>query len=282
MSRVDISAVWDRATEFLGDNLATLIPVAVPWIYLPLVVQSALAPLAKTPGSLATGLQVATFALTLVGIWGQLQVLALAIDPARGAGGARAQATAGIAPVLVVTLVLGIGAILLVTPIGIALGMAGVDFQAIMRASETGATIPPPTGMTPAIAIFMLAYAVALLVALLWLAVRLLLVNAVLLAEGGWFAALGRSFALTRGRVLALVGVLLLFAIVSFVATLAAQTVFGAIFALILGGEGPLTLASVLTASLVAIVSTAFTLLSAAFIGKYYVAARAQEAIGTA
>lgn len=282
MSRVDISAVWDRATEFLGDNLATLIPVAVPWIYLPLVVQSALAPLAKTPGALATGVQVAAFVLTLVGIWGQLQVLALAIDRERGVAGARAGATAQFVPVIVNTLLFGLAAIVLVSPIGIALGIAGIDVEAVMRASATGETIPRPPGMTPGIAIFILLYVVVLLVALLWITARFVLVNAVLLAEGGWFAAISRSFALTRGRVLALVGVLLLFGIVSFVATLAAQTVFGAIFALILGGEGPVTLASVLTASLVAIVSTAFTLLSAAFIGKYYVAARAQEAIGTA
>lgn len=282
MNRVDISTVWDRATEFLGDNLASLIPVALPWIYLPLVVQSVLAPLARTPGPVATGVQAAALVLTLVGLWGQLQILALAIDRDRGVAGARAQATAQYLPVIVITLVLGIAAIVLASPIGIALGVAGVDFPALMRASETGATIAPPPGMTPGIAIFMLVYAVILLVALLWITVRLVLVNAVLLAEGGWFGAIGRSLALTRGRTLALVGVALLFGIVSVVATLAAQTVFGAVFALALGGDDPVTIATVLTAVFVALVSTAFSLLSAAFIGKYYVAARAQEAIGTA
>lgn len=282
MIRVDISAVWDRATEFLGDNLATLIPIALPWIYLPLVVQTALAPLGKEAGGLAMAVQAGSFVLTLVGIWGQLQVLALAIDPARGAGGARAVATSRIVPVLAITLVLGLGALLLVAPIGVALGIAGFDFQAVMQASAAGTPVPPPPGMTPAISLFIPFYALALMVVLLWAAVRLALVNAVQLAEGGRFGAIGRSFALTRGRTLALVGVLLLFVIVSLVATLAAQTVFGAIFALVLGGEGTVTAATVLTALAVAAVSTAFTLLSAAFVGKFYVAARAQEAIGTA
>ncbi|MBA3878525.1 MAG: hypothetical protein C0500_02275 [Sphingobium sp.] len=282
MSRVDISAVWDRATEFLGDNLATLIPIALPWIYLPLAVQTAIAPLGKSGDAMATAVQLGSFALTLLGIWGQLQVLALALDPARGAGGARAVATARLVPVLVLTLVLGIAALLLVAPIGVALGMAGFDFQAAMQASAAGTPVPTPPGMTPAIASFILFYVLALLVVMLWVAVRLALVNAVLLEEGGWFGAIGRSFALTRGRTLALIGVFLLFVVVSVVATLAAQTVFGAIFALVLGGEGAVTAATVLTALVVAAVSTAFTLLSAAFIGKFYVAARAQEAIGTA
>lgn len=282
MSRVDISAVWDRATEFLGDHLATLMPIAVPWIYLPLAVQTAIAPLAKSGDATATAAQIGSFALTLLGIWGQLQVLALALDPARGAAGSRAAATARIGPVLVLTLVLGIGALLLVAPIAVALAMAGLDFQAVMQASASGTPVPPPPGMTPAIGGFILFYALAMSAVFLWVAVRLALVNAVLVAEGGWFGAIGRSFALTRGRVLALVGVLLLFVVVSAVATLAAQTVFGAIFALVLGGEGAPTLATVVTSAVVAVVSTAFTLLSAAFVGKFYVAARAQEAIGAA
>lgn len=282
MSRVDISAVWDRATEFLGDNLATLIPIALPWIYLPLAVQTAIAPLGKSGDGVATAVQIGSFVLTLLGIWGHLQVLALALDPARGAGGARAAASSRLVPVLVLTLVLGLGALLLAAPIGLALGMAGFDVQAAMQASAAGTPVPPPPGMTPTIASFILFYALALAAVLLWIAVRLMLVNAVLLAEGGWFGAIGRSFVLTRGRTLALVGVLLLFVVVSLVATLAAQTVFGAIFALVLGGEAPVTAATVLTALVVAAVSTAFTLLSAAFIGKFYVAARAQEAVGTA
>lgn len=283
VAKVDISAVWDRATEFLGDNIAVLIPIAVPWIYLPVVGQGLIAPLAKASTQpVGSALQLAGFLVGLIGIWGQLQLLALALDPARGAPAAREAATSRLLPVLGITLLLAVAAALLVVPIAIALGAAGVDFQAVMRASEAGTPIPPPPGMTPRLAIFMLLYLVVLLVALLWISARLLLINAVVLAEGGFIGAIGRAFALTRGNALVLIGVLLLFVIVSFVATLAAQTVFGAIFALIFGNEGTLTLASALTVLVVAMVSTAFTALSAAFVGKFYVAARAREAIGSA
>lgn len=281
VARVNISAVWDRATEFLGDNIALLMPIAVPFVYLPQLVQGIIQPLSAVP-SLATIAQLVGFAMVLVGLWGQLQLLALAIDPARGAADARGLATSRVAVVIGISALLVVALMLLAAPIGIALGIAGFDFQAVMQASTAGTPVPPPANMTPGIALFLLGYSLALLIVLIWASARLLMVNAAILAERAGFGAIARSFSLTRGNSLALIGVLLLYSVVSFVATLAAQSVFGAVLRLIIGGDGPITVASVITAAVVAGVATAFALLFNAFTGKYYVAARAQEAAGTA
>lgn len=281
MAKVNISAVWDRATEFLGDNIGRLLPVVVPFIYLPQLVQLILQPLSKVP-SMAWIAQLVGFVMILIALWGQLQVLALAIDPARGVAEARSNATARIAVVIGLTLLLFAALLILAAPIPGALVYAGFDFNAAMQASATGAPVAPPPGMTPGIALFILIYAAILFFIAIWASARLLLVNAVVLAERLGFGALGRSVALTRGSTFALIGVMVLYLVVSSVATLAAQSVLGAVLGLLIGGTEPITLATVLTGIVVAAVATAFLLLFNAFTGKFYVAVRAREAAGSA
>jgi hypothetical protein len=89
-----------------------------------------------------------------------------------------------------------------------------------------------------------------------------------------------RSFRLTRGITWKVIGVLILYFIVSQVSGLATKLVFGAVFGLIAGGNGPGSVSMVLTSVLVAAVSTAFAVLAAAFTAKLYLAIRdAREAI---
>lgn len=281
MARVNISAVWDRATEFLGDNIGMLMSIALPFIYLPQLVQAILQPLSSEP-MLATGVQFVGVAVIFVGVWGQLQLLAVAINPARSLGEARGLATTRLAVVIGISLLLLAALVLLAVPLGVALGIAGFDFQAVMQASAAGTPVPVPPNMSPGIALFMLLYSLALVLLLIWASARLLMVNAAILSERAGIGAISRSFALTRGNSLALIGVMLLYGVVSSVAVLAAQSVFGAVLRLVIGGDGPITVASVLTAVVVAGVGTAFALLFNAFTGKYYVAARVQEAAGIA
>lgn len=281
VAKANISAVWDRATEFLGDNIGRLLPIAVPFIYLPQLVQLVLQPLAKSP-NMAWIVQLIGFVMVLIALWGQLQVLALATDPARSVGDTRASATARIAVVVGLTLALFALFVILALPIPAALAFAGFDFAAAMQASATGTPVAPPPGMTPGIALFVVIYTVLLFAVAVWASARLLLINAIVLAERLSFRAIGRSVALTRGNTLALIGVLLLYLVVSTVATLAAQTVLGAVLGLLIGGTAPITLATVLTGVVVAGVATCFLLLFNAFTGKFYVAARAREAAGSA
>ncbi len=64
-----------------------------------------------------------------------------------------------------------------------------------------------------------------------------------------------------------------MFALVTIVSMLAAQTVFGSIFRLVAGDEsGPITLAGVLTSVTVAAVQTGFSVIAPAFSTKLYVA----------
>ena len=281
LARVNISAVWDRATEFLGDNIAVLLPIALPFIYLPQLAQGIVQPLAKLP-NLAWIAQLIGFVAILITIWGQLQILVLAIDPDRRVSDARSTATARVAVVVGVSILLVVALMLLAAPIGIALSVAGFDWQAAMAANAAGTRIVPPPGMTAGIALFILLYTLLMVAVIIWASARLVLVNAAIAVERRGIGAIARSFALTRGNALALIGLLILYSVVSFVATLAAQTVVGAVLGLLIGGTGPVTIATVLTAAVVAAVATTFALLFSAFVGKFYAAVRAQEVVGAA
>lgn len=270
---VKMGDVWDRATEFLSDNLGPLLPLVLLSIYLPAVVQSNLTPLADTPGPAATIIQLVSLGLSLVMLWGQLAITALAIDPALNRDAATRMATRRLLPAIGIALALLAVVLLLCLPIVAALAVAGFDFQA----AATGGSAEMPAGAS----IFVGLYSVVLVVAALWLGARMVLINPVIMGERRGIRSIARSFALTRGITWKIIGVMILFAVVAIVAVLAAKTVFGSILQLIAGGDGSFTVASVVTSVLVGLVSTAFTVLAAAFTAKLYLAVEPAPGVST-
>jgi hypothetical protein len=269
---VSMGTVWDRATECLSDNLSAIASIAFLGIFLPTAISGSLEPLSSAPGVTATAIQFLSLVLSLVSLWGQVAIIALALDPGAGKGAATAVASKRLVQIVCLLLILLAGLFVLMLPIPIALAYAGFDFQAAMTSGN--AELPPGVGG------FLLLYFLLFAGVLIWLAARLLLVTPVVLMEGRWFGAFGRSFKLTKPITLKIVGVMILYLIVCGVSFLAAQLVFGSIFRLIAGGEGLVTVGGVLTAVMVALVLTAFNVLASAFTGKLYLAVRdAREAI---
>ncbi len=121
------------------------------------------------------------------------------------------------------------------------------------------------TGLTLPVALWALARILALLVP-------------VVVAERRGIRAFGRAFALSRGLAWRILGVILLYAIVSGVVQLAAKLGFGSIFELVVGGEGPLSLAKILTSIVSGAVSCAFAVLAAVFCAKLYLVTSGQDA----
>lgn len=264
---ISMGTVWDRTAEFLSDNLGTIVPIALAAIFVPAAVSGSLAELNRgaTPG-LAAGLGLASLLLGIVTFWGQLAITALALDPSLGKGAVPA-ATRRLPAGLLVMIVLLVAALLLAIPVGVILALNGVDFSA----ATPGAMPQVP----PAAALWVILYVLLLLPVALWLAARLAVVLPVLVGERLALGAIPRSWRLTRGVALKIAGVLILYAVVATVASLAATTAFGAIFTLIAGrGEDGLSLAAVLTGIIGGAVSTAFTVLGTAFTAKLFLALR--------
>ena len=269
---VNMGNVWDRATEFLSDNLSVVVPIALFAIFLPSSLSASIAPIAKQSYTANMVIQAAQLALALVTLWGQLALVALATEPLAGRSAAVAEANARILPTIGVMLLTLIGFLLLLLPYPIVLGLTGYDLNAAMN----GQQVPLPDGVGG----FIVLYTAVLLPLLLFLAARLVLLTPVVVRERRGAGALRRSFVLTRGIVWKVIGVTILYCIVFGVSLLAAQWVFGSILELVAGGEGPISLATVLTSVIVSAVQTAFVALAAAFVAKLYLAVRdAREAI---
>ena len=270
---VVIGSVWDRTVEFISDNLSAVVPLALMGIFVPLSIYTSLAPLAAgvAPGQRSL-IYVVMIALGLWSLWGKLAITALALDPHAGRPGAIQMAGRRFLPTVGISL--GLLAILLVAtaPVWIALQLAGFDFAA----AASGHAVLPSDGVRG----FIILYALLLSIMVLWIAARLSALLPTIVMERRGLGSLRRSFRLTRGFAWKILGVVLLYVIVAFVAEKATQFVFGTIFGLLFGDESPVSLATILTSILVGVVATGFTVLAAAFCAKLYLALRdARESI---
>lgn len=270
MSKVTMSGAWDRTTQFLSDHGGAAATIAGATLFVPGAVQGVLEPVqaaaAATGGNLL--LSLAFVAIALLALFGQLALVALAIDPAPDRGRALAVAAARFLPMIGITLVVMIALFLAALPPILLLAADGMDFVAAMAGSRPD--VSPGTGL------LLVLYILVLLPVMIWLAARLSLLSAVIVGERRGLGAIARSWRLTRGIALRIAGAIILLGVVGVVALLAAQTVFGSIFRIALGDEGTVNAAVVLTAIVVALVSAAFTTVFSVFLAKVYVAAAAR------
>lgn len=277
MARVSISAVWDRTTDFMSDRAGAAMGMAAPAIFAALVAYGFAARLSGGANGLAF---LALMLLQIVALWGQLQIMALAIDPAVTPAEAVQRATNRLPAVLLLLLVLLAGMVVIALP-GLAMILgSGLDFQKLASLGpnpdpeQVRALISPrAASLVAAAALYgLLALAVATFVL-----VRLGLVYVIALVEAVALPALRRSWVLTRQMSLALAGVGLLYAVVSLVATSAAQGVAGTVLGLFFGSDDGFGVTSIATVLVGAVVSTPLVMLSAAFTAKFYLAQRRAE-----
>lgn len=262
---VKIGDVWDRTVEFLGDNLGFILPIAILALFIPTSIIGSLAELART-GTPSTKLvlQVLSLGFSILSLWAQLAIVALAVDPALGRNATRV-ATARLLPAIGVILLLFVAAIIPIVPVALIMGAAGVDIRLLAAGLATLA-------IAPALSWTILAYMFGMMLVLLLVGARLAPLTGVLVAERRGIGAIVRAVGLTRGMTWRLVGVFLLYFIVVSVAMLATRLVFGSVLAIFSNSDGPVTVANVVTSVVVAALSTTFTALASAFCGKLYAA----------
>jgi hypothetical protein len=270
---VVIGSVWDRTVEFISDNLSAVVPIALMGVFVPLSISTNLWPLASTvaPAERLLILSV-ILALAFWSLWGKLCVSALALDPHGGRAPASQISFRRLLPAIGILLVSFVVFLVAVSPIAIILGADGFDFAAGLSGHTT-----PLSDSARGLA---LVYLIILLSVVIWCVARLIVIYPTILMERRGLGVFRRSFRLTRGYTLPLVGLVILYIIVFFVATKATQYVFGAVLSLMFGSEGTVSLATILTSILVGVVDTGFTVLAMAFVTKLYLALRdARESI---
>jgi hypothetical protein len=261
---VKMSIVWDRTAEFLSDNIAAVLPIALLAFFVPASIEGNFAAAMTGAGEwLKIALYVLQLVFALVSLWGSLVITAMALDIATERSAANI-ATRRLIPALVVSIVMIVVASALVLPVPGILAFNGYDMAAMARGENVN--------MSMSVAGFIVLYLLALTLLLLWVIARLIVATPVVVRESRVLSALGQSWRLTRGSALRIVGVIILFAIVSWVAALAAKTVFGSIFALVAGNGEGVTLSSVMTSIVVAAVQSAFMVIPPVFTAKLYLA----------
>ncbi len=263
---VSIGTTWDRTVDFVRSNLATLAPVVLATQFAPAAVSGSFERLrATSSGGTSLALNLLTVVVTVVALWGALYVTGFAAQDDRREQSqvARGIATRRFLPLIGVTILLFLIVIVVFIPAGVLAVASGFDFTGIMAGRE-----PDPAQFAS------LGWAVLyILVAgifMLWLFARLLPVTAVVAMERRGVGAIGRAFALTRGMALKLIGLLILYGIISGVAVLAAQFVFGAIFGLLSAADSSVSIGDIAAAVAVAAVSSILGTYQATFVGKLY------------
>ncbi|WHO38248.1 hypothetical protein PMI04_017070 [Sphingobium sp. AP49] len=251
MATISIGKAWEEAVAFVAREAALLFPVALLFVALPgLILQE------MTPPQLAewmidpkrTGLPDIPpgFALaSLLGvvlIWfGSLTLFALALRPGISVGEALRLGLARL-PVL-------LGTALLAMFLLAALVLASIVVAVLLG------LIAPPLGNAAGALLGILVGGVAL-----FASIRLMLLNpAVIDGNQGVIQSLRHAWALTRGCAWRLLGFIMLLTIVSAIASMAAQTIFGAIAGLV-GGPGAAQLVGGIAAAAVSTVIQVYML----------------------
>ena len=265
---VKMSTVWDRTAEFLTDNLGAILPIALLAYLVPFSITGSFEPIRiNAETQLAVTLQLVSLAFSILAVWGSLTIIAMTLGTdasAAGAVGARR-----LVPALVVALVVVVAMIALLAPVLLLLLAAGTDLMALSRGDLNQ--------ITPASAGIVALYSLVAFPVLVWLTARLVLLNPLIVAEKRMLDAIPRSWNLTRGLTMRVIGVTLLYFLVSGVAVLATQMVFGSIFRLVAGPAEGLSLSGVLTSVMVAAVQTGFTVIVPVFTANLYRAIVAQR-----
>jgi hypothetical protein len=264
---VNMGNVWDRTTEFLSDNLGAVVPVALLTIFVPQSISKAIS---QAGPQVAPGLSIGVVLLLLLPmIWGQLAVTALALDPEAGRSAAKSAATRRVGQVLLAMLIPFVIILILSLPIVFAWVKGSVDVAALV-----GASPGPRADISQGAVQFIRLYGAALIVFAVFLSVRLsTLLMPIVVVEGGVIGALRRSFALSSGISWKLFGVVLLFAVVMGVASIAITSAFGILFRVLEPAAGPFSVGSIIVAILGGLVTTAYYVVQSSFMAKVYLAA---------
>jgi len=261
---VKMGNVWDRTVEVLNGRGGMLAGLALLSLFAPAALAAAFKSFAapSTATLLASGLL--TLGVTIAALWGQLAIIAASSDPATDRPAAIDAANRRVGPAIGIALLLALIFTIALLPAFFLFLGAGFDWTAISNGT-------PPAATAPGIAGVGVLYVLALGIALLFVGARLLPFYAVILHERCGIGTIARCWRLTRRHTWRLVGVVLLFVLVAGIATLAAQTVIGLLFRLMLGAGAAQAVAFAAAIAGQA-VSTALTLVAIVFSAQLYLA----------
>ncbi|MBW6532850.1 hypothetical protein KZ820_19065 [Sphingomonas sp. RRHST34] len=260
---IRMATVWERTVDVLRGRAAILAGIAFVTLFLPTVSSAAVT---SFVGDVQAARLLASLVSAVLMLFGMLAITAVASDPRVDRGAAYRLAANRLPAAIGVTLVLVIALSLTFVPGTLALIAAGATVTATGMVEMQRAAAGPL-----ALSAGLILVAAALL---LWLGARLAPLFAVVVNERLGLGAIRRAFALTRGAAARLIGVLILYAVLVMVLSVAVRSVVGVVLRLLLDSDAAVLFG---TSVALAIVSAGATVVQNAFYAQYYAAARERE-----
>jgi membrane-anchored glycerophosphoryl diester phosphodiesterase (GDPDase) len=248
---ISMSAIWDESVVMIRRESHLMVPVALATVGVGSVISGLAQP--ETP---AAGLNVIAILGFVIGfileVVGNLALMALALMPGMSVGESLRLAVARLPKMLGIAAIFFIAIIALMIPVGIILKLSGAPISANMTPEEL-----------PAVVVLSALIVGALL---LYISARLLTLSAVVVDRNPpVIQAIKSSFAATHGIAGKIVGVVLLFLVVTLVISGAAASISGILFGMIgkavgapLLGTGLATVVTGMVSALLSIISTVF------------------------
>ena len=252
MASLSISRAWDETKAVLARDGRLIWTVALALLFLPQVFANIISPpanLTNVPAPKAAGLIV--LAALLIGMVGQLAIVRLAVGPATSVADAIRHGGRRFPSALAAFIIFLFAMALILVPLIMALGLTPM----IMNPASP----PPPNALGKILVLVLVAF---------FLSVKFLLVTPVASSEdAGPIAILKRSWALTGGNYLRLLGFVLLVTIAALVVVITAQIVGSLAAKLIADTVNPLSAGALVlalfTAGAQAALSAVFTVMLA-------------------
>jgi magnesium-transporting ATPase (P-type) len=268
MAKLSISKAWDEASAFLRREARLVVPVALAMFTVPATLFGWYNP-SGDPNQATGGLGwPLTLILLVLAIAGQMTIAGMAIGWSGSIGSALAHALRRVWGVLGSVLIVFFPlSVVLVLVIAVMVGNSGITDPTQITA-ESLAAVP---GLSFVLLIMTLIF--------LFIATRLFQISAIGMVEtANPVRILARSWQLTGGHFLRLVGTLLLILIASFVASIAVTVVVGSAMTLAAGEPQPYNLSALIVSLADGVVSAAISAISAALVGRIYVQLSAGQA----
>jgi len=270
---VRMGLVWDRTTEVLQGRSGILARLALLYLFLPGVVSAGVSSIVTPNSALAILSGLISIAATVLLIMGVLAITAVASDPAVDGAHAQRIAAARLLPALAAVALIIVALLLVALPIIALIVQSGATLDPVTQRFDLSTATPGSLGTAGLITL-------AAAVLGIWVSVKLVPLFAVIVNERLGLGAARRSFRLTRGSVLRLLGVIILYVIVVLVAMAAATSVVGLIARLLLGADAASGVAFVVGVVSSAVTAVA-TVVQTVFYARFYVAASERAAAAT-
>ncbi len=263
MNQLSISRAWDESKAILAREGRLLMSVALALVALPSLVAGLINPsgLSDTSGTVAVDLIV--IAASLVTIAGQLALIRLALPPSLSVGEAIGHGFRRLPIYFVSALIMVAGFVLVAIPFAAVAVALGEPMDAAAAA------------VSPAFVGLAFLYVIAVFL----VAVRLIMSSAVASAEPiGPIAILRRSWALTSGHWLRLLGFVLAFVVGAMILFLAVVGAVGVVAVLMLGKIEPMSASALIVALVQALITAALTVVFTAMLARIYAQLSGREA----